>query len=285
MLFLLHNCCLDFQTTLCYTYPQIMDTSLKNKVVSFLKQVGLNTEQSQIYLFLQENGPSSVLSISRGIKTGRTKLYPELENMINKQVIAARPQHYGTSYEALPPENLEFLVSEYERKASVARHNLTAAVHAINEARSVAPSTSKIIEYRGIDGLKQANYNLLKADGAYYVLEQANLDQHGVIPKHFVEKLRQSFVDKQIMGYDLTNNPNWKMDTKVSGLSQYSKARYIDPKVFEIKFETYVYNNVVTMLSYDPDDILCIEIHNAALAAQQKQLYQLLWNMGKDLKT
>lgn len=174
-------------------------------------------------------------------------------------------------------------MSKYEREASIARHNLTAAVHAINEARNIAPTTSKIIEYRGIDGLKQANYNLLKADGVYYVLEKANLDQHTVIPKHFVEKLRQSFVDLGITGYDLTNNPNWKMDTQVADLDKFSKARYIDPKIFEIKFETYVYNNVVTLLNYDPDDILCIEIHNPALAAQQKQLYELLWNMGTDL--
>lgn len=260
-----------------------MDTALKNKVVSFLKQVGLSDEQAAIYLFLQESGPSSVLTISRGLKTGRTKLYPELEDMVTKQVIAARNKHYGTSYEALPPENLEFLVSEYERKASITRHNLSAAVHAINEVRQTSPSSSKIIEYRGVEGLKQANYNLLKADGMYYVFEKANLDQHSVMPKHFVERLRESFVDKKIMGYDLTNNPHWKMDTKVADLVKFSKARYIDPKVFEIKFEMYVYNNVVTLLNYEPDDILCVEIHNAALAAQQKQLYELLWNLGKDI--
>lgn len=258
-----------------------MDMQLKKKIVSFLKQVGLNDEQADIYLYLQEHGPSSVLSISRGLKTGRTKLYPALEDMTNKQVIAARPQHYGTSYEALPPENLEFLVSEYERKASAVRHNLTAAVHALNSVRTESPQNSRIVEYRGIEGLKQANYNLLKADGEYFVFEKANLDKHSGIPKHFAEKLRQSFVDRQITGYDMTNNPNWKMDTQITELAKYSKARYIDPKIFEIKFETFVYNNVVTLLSYDPSDVICIEIYNEALAAQQKQLFNLLWKMAK----
>ncbi len=262
-----------------------MNIQLKQKIVSFLKQVGLDEGQALIYLYLQENGPSSVLAISRGLKTGRTKLYPALEVMVNKQVIAAKSQHYGTSYEALPPENLEFIVSEYERKANAVRHNLTAAIHALNTLRLESPTSSKVIEYRGVEGLKQANYNLLKAKGTYRVFEKSNLDQHDGMPKHFVEKFRQTQVDRKIIGYDLTNNPHRKDNTLVENYDKFAEARYIDPKVFDIKFETYVYNNVVTLLNYDPKDIVCIEIHNQSLADQQRQIFELLWSMGTKLKT
>lgn len=262
----------------------MIENDIKKKVGTFLKQVGLNDEQSTIYLYLQENGPSSVLSISRGLGTGRTRLYPALESMVQLQVIAARPRHFGTLYEGLPPENLEFLVSEYERKASAVRHNLTFAVHALNNIRVESPNNSRVIEFHGIEGLKQVNYNLLKAKNGYYVFEKANMDQHKLLPKHFVEKFRQTQVDRHITSHDLTNNPNWKEDTNIKELSEFSKVHYIEPDIFEIRFEMFIYNNVVTLVNHDPNDIVCIEVHNQALADQQKQLFDLLWRMGSPLK-
>ena len=128
-----------------------MDNSLKKKLVSFLKQLSLDDEQAEVYLYLQMNGPSTVLAISRGLETGRTKLYPALEGMVSKQVVAVHERHYGTTYEALPPENLEFLVSELERKADIARHNFKESIHAFSGLRANSPSGSKIIEYRGLD--------------------------------------------------------------------------------------------------------------------------------------
>ena len=260
-----------------------MDKSLKQKVVLFLKQLGLDEEQAHVYLFLQENGPRTVLSISRGMKTGRTKLYPALEKMVQKQVVAVHDRHYGTTYEALPPENLDFLVSEYERKASGLRHNLKATINALNVSRNRSMTTSKIIEYKGVEGLKQVNFNLMKATRECFVFEKDNLAKHPGMTKHFVDKLHLQQVERRIKSYDLTNNKAWTRSSHVEGLETYSVARYIDPALFRIQFETYIYDNVVALLNYEPEDILCVEIHNPALAAQQKQLFKLLWSMGKDI--
>ncbi len=92
------KCCLLLQTIYSAIFRHIVDKTLKQKIVSFLKQLGLDQDQANIYLYLQEFGPSSVLAISRGLKTGRTKLYPALEEMVKKQVVAARDRHWGTTY-------------------------------------------------------------------------------------------------------------------------------------------------------------------------------------------
>src|SRR5689334_14001984 len=94
---------------------------LKQKVVRFLKQLGLNDEQAQAYLYLLQKGPQTVLSLSRGIKTGRTKLYPLLEDLAKRQLITIHERHYGTSYEAQPPAAIEFLILERERAAESLR--------------------------------------------------------------------------------------------------------------------------------------------------------------------
>ena len=250
------------------------------KVVRFLERLGLSSEQASVYIFLLQSGPSTVVAISRGINTGRTKLYPLLEELAAKQLITIHERHYGTSYEAQPPQVLEFLVSEHERKAEALRSNLPAVANVLGQLQLAAPTTSRITEYRGVDGLKQMNFNLTKAEHEYRVFELAGLDKH--LGSHFAGKMRGKFAERKLQSYDLTNNPNRAHE---SGADSPSAAiRYINPKVFTIHFETYIYNNCVALLSYDHDDIFGVEIYNDKLAAQQKQIFDLLWSQATPLK-
>jgi sugar-specific transcriptional regulator TrmB len=258
------------------------EKSLKQKVVAYLGQLDLSEQQALAYIFLLEQGPQTVLALSRGLKTGRTKLYPLLENLADKQVITIHERHYGTSYEAQSPEVLEFLVTEKERQTEILRSDLKPVAHALEGLRSRSPATSKIIEYRGVDGLKQMNFNLSKAKKEFRVFEIASLAKH--LGKHFAEKNRQRFADNNLTSYDLTNNPDWRLETEVDKYKKSSHARYIDPSVFVIEFETYVYNNCVALLSYEKDDIFGVEIYNEKLARQQTQIFDLLWSRAKILQ-
>lgn len=264
-------------------FTQPMDNSLKHKLVSFLKQLSLDDEQASVYLYLQENGPSTVLAISRGLQTGRTKLYPALDEMVRKQVVASHERHYGTTFEALPPENLEFLVSELERKADIARHNFKESIHAFSQLRANSPTGSKVIEYHGIDGLKQMNWNLVsKAKGHYKVFELDAFQNHTGFNKHFKDKLDAIEIKNKLETYDLTNNPH-RIVVNTNHTERLNHFAYIDPKVFNIEFETYIYSNVVALLSYDKDDIFGVEIYNDKLARQQEQLFNLLWKQANIL--
>lgn len=257
-----------------------VDKLLVNKVVRYLKQLGLEQEQAQVYLFLIENGPQTVLKISRGLKTGRTKLYPLLEDLAEKQLITIHERHYGTSYEAQQPEAVEFLVSERERKAEALRSSLPAALSILNGLKQDSPSHTKLIEYRGIDGLKQMNFNLSKASEEFRVFELSRLDTH--LGKHFADKMRQRFIERALTSYDLTNNKDRLAEPGVEAKNAHT--RYIDPAIFAIEFETYIYDNCVGLISYEEDDIFGVEIYNEKLARQQKSLFDLIWKQAKKLK-
>jgi sugar-specific transcriptional regulator TrmB len=256
-----------------------VDNSLQDKVVVYLKQLGLERDQALVYLYLLQNGQDTVLGISKGIKTGRTKLYPLLEDLSERQLVVIHERHYGTSYEAQKPEVIEFLVSEHERKTEALRNTLPSAINILNNMQQQSPAHTKIIEYKGIDGLKQMNFNLSKATKEFRVLELAGLDVH--LGKHFAEKMRERYQEKNLKNFDLTNNPNRIDQPGVE--KQHTQARYIDPAVFNIEFETYIYDNVVGLLNYENDDIFGVEIYSQKLARQQTQLFDLLWGQAKPL--
>ncbi|HEY1085200.1 MAG TPA: helix-turn-helix domain-containing protein [Candidatus Saccharimonadales bacterium] len=247
------------------------------KVVAYLKQLGLTHEQSEAYIFLLSHGQSTVLQMSRGLKTGRTKLYPLLEDLAEKQLIHIHERHYGTTYEAQDLQTLDFLVSEHERKSNNLRKSLPAAQSILTSLVLDSPSSTRIVEYRGIDGLKQMNFNLTKAEKEFRVFELAGLDKH--LGKHFAEKMRERVLERGLTTYDLTNRPNRKSEPGAELPNAH--IRYIDPQIFTIEFETYVYDNVVSLLSYDHDDIFGVEIHSEKFARQQRAIFDAFWEIAK----
>lgn len=256
-----------------------VDNYVHKKVVSYLKHLGFDTEQARVYIFLLENGSSSVLDISRGLRTGRTKLYPLLTYLAEKQLVTINERHYGTSYTASAPEVLEFLVVENEGYAESLRNKLPSALSALNSIAKETPNKTKVIEYRGLDGLKQMNFNLSNASKEFRVLELSELGKH--LGARFANKMRERYYKKGLTSYDLTNNPNRKQSPGVD--SPHAHARYISPEVFTIEFETYIYDNVVGLLSYNDDNILGIEIHSDKFARQHTQIFDMLWKQGKNL--
>lgn len=270
----LSKSCLDIQTFVCYTFAMDVQKVQHQKVVRYLKRLGLEDEEPDIYVYLLSHGPQTVLQISRGISTGRTKLYPILERLADKQLITIHERHYGTTYEAQPPEVLEFIVNQHEQSAAQLRSSLPAATHLLNHLMATPPTASRIVEYRGIDGLKQMNYNLTKAKKEFRVIELAGLDKH--LGKYYANKMRQRVKERGLTTYDLTNNPERISEPGIESANNHVK--YISPGIFSIEFETYIYDDCVGLLSYSNDDIFGIEIYNQKLARQQRQLFDLLWN-------
>jgi sugar-specific transcriptional regulator TrmB len=260
-----------------------LDKPLEKKVLLYLYNLGLTTEEAKIYIFLLQNGPQSVLAVSRGLKTGRTKLYPVLDKLTDKQLVITKERHYGQTYEAQRPEVLEFLVSEHESKAEQLRNSLAAVTNVLQRIQLQAPNTSKVVEYRGVEGLKQMNWNIGRAKGEYRTFELDRLKGH--FSRHFDDKFYRRQVDHKIVSYDLTNNPHRESEVKSPWDKKYFHMGYISPEVFKIAFEMTIYNNCVALFNYEAGDILGVEIYNDNLAAQQVQVFNLLWKQSTPLGT
>lgn len=247
-------------------------------------RLNLTEDQAQVYTYLHVLGPSSVLALSKALSTGRTRLYPILDALAALHLVIVHDRHYGTTYEAASPQSLEFLVHEKETTVENLREELFDAQNALRQLSAQSTRGSRVVEYRGVDGLKQINFNATKAVKEFCIYEVAHLDEHQNMPASFVNRLRQTWFDKNITSRDLTNNPDWQRHS--IGQPKYEKlqrASYIDPKIFTIELETYVYNNCIAYLHYEEDEIFGVEIYNENLARQQKQLFEILWSMGTEI--
>lgn len=237
---------------------------VSKKLVEYLRHLDLSTDEINVYLYLLPHGPQTVLSLSRGLKTGRTKLYPQLDELAQKKLVTVHERHYGTSYEASDPSVLGFLVAEHVERVQSLQAGFPSTIHTLSELQQTSPNASKIIDYKGLDGLKQMYWNISQANEELFVLELPAIQKQ--LGKHLREKLQLTLNKKPVVVHALTNQKN-----------PITPVRRIDPALFKITTETYIYNNIVSLMQPDGNGGVCgTEIHNQMLSTHYKQMCKLL---------
>ena len=57
--------------------------------------------------------------------------------------------------------------------------------------------------------------------------------------------------------------------------------RAIDPKILEIKHDTYIYGDVFAYYYHYQGEYFGVEIHNKEIAKTERQMFEILWRMAK----
>ena len=253
--------------------------NLSNLVIPY----GLSEEESRIYLYLLKQGFCTALSVSRQLKMGRTKVYRLLDRLRGKQLVEFQVNERGMRFGASHPSKFGQLISQKEEQVKTLKKTLPDLMSHLSSLMGGSAGESKVLYYKGREGLKQVSYNITKADGLLRVFEVEHMSDF--TPHDFAEHIRLKLVENKIKTKDLTNKKSFEGYTEVSELVEnYSEFRYIDPKKLRINFEVLIYNDVYATYSYKENEIFCVEIYNKQLAEMQKQIFDFIWNQAQPMQ-
>lgn len=259
----------------------MMSTSPDNLQKS-LQNFGLSIDESKVYIHLIKFDLLTPLKISRDLKIARTKVYRLLESLSNKGFVSQRLDGYGAKYSAESFEKLKLIVTQKEAELSSLKTTLNPLLNQLEQISAKAQSSSRIVHYKGIEGLKQVTWNSTKAKSLLRIYEIEDMD--AFLDHDFSEKARIEFVKQGVNVKQLTNHKKLDEMTQITEHIKMWDVKYIDPKIFEIKFEVLVYNNVYCMYSFLDEQIFCVEIYNESLANMQKQIFDFMWQKAKPMK-
>jgi sugar-specific transcriptional regulator TrmB len=263
-----------------------MEPTAATKVVqNYLQVLGIEPEASLVYLRLAEQGPSSALQLAKATGISRTQVYRRLEELQSAALVSAEQLSYGTLFRALPFENVEGLLAQREAETRSAQASLADMMALMQQlAGSTAPKAT-VQHYYGLAGLKQANWNLTKASKEFKVFEAAHISQHfDKDDRAFARRHRERCIELGLISYDLTNDSVALAKDIEPFVRSRTHLRHIDPEILAIKFEVYMYNDVVTMLDYSPQQQLAIEMHHPAFHTMMEQLFDAMWRLATPLK-
>ncbi len=259
-----------------------MSTEIDN-ITAHLITLGLDADESTVYLTLLQHDAISVLELSRLTKIGRSKVYRLLERLRDKNLTKSFVNESGLRFQAQPYQNLEGLIKTQEAKTAELKHSLPSVFGDIANLLSDDGMGSRLRYYSGIEGLKQITLNSLEAKDELLIYELK--DMSAFLDFGFAEEVRQDLVKRKIHTRELTSLTEMPPWTKVTEqVVKFWEPRYIDPKELEVKFELLIYNNTFAMYTYLNGEIFCIEVHSKALAHMQKQLFNYVWNRATPMQ-
>lgn len=254
-----------------------------DNLISLIKPYGLSAEESRIYIFLLRNGFSTALHMSRTLKIGRTKVYRLLDVLQKKQLLETKVDERGMKFGSAHPNKFNQLISIQEQTVASLKQTLPDLISQLNHILPQAGSSSKVLYYEGVEGLKQVSYNITRAQGLLRVFEMEHLSDF--VSKDYAEMIRLKLVEKGIFTRDLTNKKSFSDYTNVTEMiGKFSEFRHVPPEKLKINFEVLIYNDVYTTYTYKNDVVFCVEIYNEHLAEMQKQIFDFIWNQARRMK-
>jgi sugar-specific transcriptional regulator TrmB len=247
-----------------------------------IKLLGLTDKQAEIYLVLLKHGLTSLLELSRRTEINRTTIYRIIEDLTKLNLVEEVLDNRGAKIKAIKPENLQLILTQKETELTTLKNNLPELISDLSAIKDNPSPSTQVVYFRGQSGLKQLLWNVLKAKGESVGYGYADWNQS--VGLEFAEKLRAERVKRKIFDREIQNSDalepmaSW---TKIKNYDQFYQCRFLNQKIVEIKHDTYIYNDVFAFFNFYQGEMFGIEIHNAEIAKTQKQIFEVLWKMGK----
>jgi len=248
-----------------------------DNLIGVLKPFGLAPEESKIYLELLEKKVATALGLSRNLHIGRTKVYRILDKLIEKELVVQQLDSSGFKFIASDPSQLKLLITKKEAQLATLQKTLPQVIDMLQAKVDSGKSGSKILYYRGLEGLSQVNWNLLRAKNELLSYEVATADAY--MPQNEAEKLRQAIVEKKILVRTLTNKTRQEPFTDVVEIvKHWWHLRHLSQKIIHIRTDIFIYNDVYAVCNYlDNGDVFCFEIYNENMVRMQREIFENLW--------
>lgn len=249
---------------------------------SFLEGLGLDVKQVKIYLTLTKKGMMTTLELSRETGINRTRVYRLLEILKNKGFVEEVVDEHRKLAKAAAPDRLEVLVKDQETRVKFLRDFLPSFSHLLLVNSQIKQPGTKVLFYRGRDGILQQVWNTLRAKKevvgySYRPLVELIGDYYC---KWREEWIRRKLAFRDVYSEEYFKGKKEKIEDSLTDKSKYFQSRYISVQILNINHQMDIYNDVVSLYNWHEGEIFGVEIYNEKIAKMQKQLFEIVWRMA-----
>lgn len=258
----------------------MQNSSLHN----FLTTLGLTSDERELYATLTENGPLTILELSRRSGVNRTKIYRLLEELAAKGFVEELIDEGRKLLKASDLKKLELMLKEQENKVHYLKELFPEVSALIAATTSLAQPGTRVLFYRGEQGIKQMAWNTLKAKDEIvgYSYRKFSEIVGAKLDNQWVEEMKlRSLTFRDLISDTYLKSLKHKSELKPmsDGIFQ---TRYVAPGILEINHQMDIYNDVVSVYNWHEGETFGVEIYNLKIAKMQKQLFELVWQQASE---
>jgi sugar-specific transcriptional regulator TrmB len=240
-----------------------------NQLIKQLKDIGLKQNESEIYLFLLQNGVSTPPQISKGTSIARTNCYNILKSLKEKGVIDEQHKGKKKTYISRNPEslklNLERRLESADRllpdlKAMYTIQKNKPSFHFYDGWSEVKTIYESMLTSKEICGVGSTE-NFMKTDETFFSWFNKKIGERKITLREIVPTSSKETSAKIIEGFVTENHFEY----------------FIPPQYKKIPTDIMIWDDNIALISFD-EPIFGTVITNEALSQTFKILLSIIWD-------
>lgn len=254
-------------------------------VVDYLLKLGLSQESAAVYTALIGKKAQTAQEIAEATKVPKTTVYRRIEELKVFGLVEEQLDEYKKVFAPTSSDFFNLLIVKKEQEIKDLRAQLPHIRHLLlGQFQSFDPET-KVLFYRGQDGIQQMLWNMLKT----------KTDVSGFTYRDLTNFVGRSFSDSWVKEFQANRSTVRDIYSDEYIVSKFEAknpegvpwglgdSRYVAPETLDINHQMDIYNNVVCIYNWYKGDVFGIEIYNEKVARFHRQIFNILWGTGKEL--
>lgn len=243
--------------------------------------LGLNPEETEMYLSLLEHGTQGATQLSKTTHIKRTYVYPIARSLTQKGLVSQTIRNHVALFTPLSPDRLLALAQEKKQRAQQAEHSLDGILSSLKEKYQAIDTKPIITSYEGVEGVKKIFHD---------IYAPKNEPVYGCVDLKKSEEALSQYIIKDLIPLRIKNNvhaktlladsPQAKELTKIDKESL-RESMLIDTALYPIPAEIDVYEDKVALLSFAKGQFVGVLIQNKDIAQSMKSLFKLAMEHNK----
>lgn len=253
-----------------------------SKIKQFLLGLGLDKYECTIYLVLIKTGILSILEIAKKSEIDRSKVYRRIENLKRAGLVEEIIDEKRRLVKAVTPDHLENLLKTKEEGVRKLRQMFPEVRLQLEGEVGLNEPETKVLFYRGKAGIRQMVWNTLRAKDEVVGYTYRKLSD--IIGVKFMTDWRDEFVRRRLYMRDIYSDEYLKNPENIDYNIYPEKhfiSKYLPPDQLDIDHQIDIYNNVYAIYNWHKGEVFGVEIYNIKVARMQKQIFEILWRIGK----
>jgi sugar-specific transcriptional regulator TrmB len=238
-------------------------------------EIGFDTKETQVYLFLLENGSKSQQQIADGTNILRQTIYDVVKKMLVRGYVTTKKIATKNLFDAVP---YEILIRKLQEREEL----FNSIIPELQKRKQQHEGAVYAETFIGTKGVKNLINMTLDSKKPQYWIDNFDASTN-TLKSFFWENFAKKRLEKNITLYLLEETATkkesqnrWKTNSKIK--------RYVrrHPALKNIDASFVCFEDKLAMYSHNPKETTGVLIQNASIAKAFEKIFKTLWDEAKE---